>query len=813
MPNFFRQKFQNNDPIIDLIQYYYDYHPKESDFVNSFPNELKILNGICDDRADISKIRKYTDTGKILSKFFPKLSFSLELLLQLHSFYGKKNNIQDSFALIVCFQCYKYLNNDKCKTTILETEYIGIMSCLLKINSTNAIIRKNANIITGELIQGAIDIKEFKWEISEISLMTLDFFHFNYTLDSLYFPLMISFLKKIILLNDQNLTLGMLSALSDLDNANAPILQVDDYNSLILLIYPFIQKMDNIAVRIFGKFTCRAPKESLYEYYINMSTNLFEMIKNSETQIIFQEKKYTLPDLPANCSMSGSGYKFSNSQTKYYSLSYCNLFLNVIPLKKLINDSILFTIQSVLSCFSFIQETRGEYTPAFLLSFVQLLKANVCNNIQAFSVFFYILNNYKNKNFIEDNINLFKDTIVFDPFFNIFQTSDFNIYLNTIRDSFINYIIDLSPNLIIRLLETIEDNVFIFAEYLLRIYEKSDHFDLSIFNSNKFISSCINNTMRINILSKQDNSKLVERTKNSLFYFLSQLLLRKETFRFAFSSNNFITGYFTFLFENTFSSPFLNVIENSLSCYQSIDGINYDIFVKIIKKIINICIVNSKDSNYQNLFKDLVSCLYTLTKYTTKLCSYFEQFIIPIIKFEIDFPDKSILNSLFGILPLISANTESFEFDEFLLCKLYKCIKLCYQNEPPLNICKNMFCILKKNANFIDKSLFLISIPSILPLIIASYGKSTRIKSILKIIYNLCNYSFSNIRACCSGGLDLILLQYIFNNGKEPIIKYRNLEFHLCLDLDILETIVIPLLSILIANNPTNISIHYLLSN
>ena len=478
-----RNKIQN--PIFEIINYRYSFvAPKEIE-----PNsELDILIKIPNlDKTQFLKFSEEITKGIDSLICFQNLPISYEFsfedlqFLLLYKEESKKNS--DHSVAILCFNslswCFNYNKQNNYDLNVLLTCFY---------NLTVSSLKRSFNFCFESILKYLINTSNsFKVEEESINLIFTNIYS-NKSLDSSLYPTIISFLRYIIInYSNSNIINQMVLLIDDLISNKSQIFIVEDYTSLILLLQPFISKLDPICFTTICRFSHICEGGVLNDSFVLVPSSLFSFIVSSCHLDDKFDEFYKISSIsPFNSSLDIFTFKPSINK------EMCNRFKESISLPPY--DSLIVDFE-----FEFdkdIQKLSLNLGKALLLAspkssqtfmsiFLNLLITIKSSKIfiEVFMSFYLILEVLHDKNIFKIVLPQLVKTLAFNPNQTIFLEEPFYPFVNWIRKRIFNLVNEVDPSLILLLFESSVDFPFLFVENLLRIFHPSYnlHFNLYLY--------------------------------------------------------------------------------------------------------------------------------------------------------------------------------------------------------------------------------------------------------------------------------------------------------------------------------------------
>lgn len=817
---FFGIKKHVRSPIFDLIFHYYDVlqemlNEKAKVSPAVYEEFIKIT---CLERNDVQNIIKMDSTQMILQNFCPNYRFDVSVLQFLVNDCKNSNNVD----VIICFQLLKLLFENENKELEENENYFSLfIDCLVLVIKQKSPIDNVVNLIIDELLSRIASFKSSKWSNNFLSSI-LDLISNGAFQQASDFKKVSPFLREIPKLKNESLSKKLLNMIIDMHLANSPLFQIDNFQQIICIISFYIKELNCLAITILEYFIRKELNFSIEDQYVVISTEIIQLILNSEqnNHEVVKGCEDPISKMKKDKSILKLQYNFvpELKEKRHIESPPYDILEERVDYSLLISENVFDRIKEFEFCFRSNNEQKNceIVHQKFLESFFAFLKIYSHNNAKSFTqicaCFLFLAKNTIKKDFLEKNLSYVMCSLLMDPAIHIFNDEKFDVYINTLRNSFLEMVINIDPELILNILFMNENNVCLFTEFLIRILEKRNELNLSVLNNDKFHQILVFNGCRLQELNKTNNSKVIQKTRNSYFVFLSEYALDPLTSYFAFSSPKFVNNFFRYIYELPLSSSIIITFKTVLfNLDKDPKKLNFNHIIKLLYNIVLSCNKNNNDILYQDLCINLSANIVLALKHKPQYSLLFEPIVEPLLDFVLSQMNSDVFSNVLDLYLLISTQKNNFDLNDIMFQKLYKCIKEIYGDEPSLCIESTLFNLMSESINSNSNSLFLIKAPSILPLILASFGKSQRLPIILTKIQNLCKYSDFNIRKCHDGELDLILSHLLCSNSEEINVSYKDCTFPVKNSKKTLKKIIIPLLATIIISKSNNVNVHCLI--
>lgn len=827
----FGSKQQTNlTPLIDLISF------RSKLSVNRESLNQKIYNYLLNipilENKEITKLNKKKEPSDIFRSAAPKYKFDSSIVTFLSS-NEVKSPADDAYTVIFCYQFFAWYYLDQKKAED-EINIHNLFKCLLKIISTP--IQLVVNSILGEILNYIVNNKSFNFD-DEFCNDIVRYFELNLTLESNLFSQFLFILKKLFSL--EKYASQALSLLDNLIVQKAPILDVPDNEPLIIALQPHVQSLNPSALHVLALLstqTTTKPSRLSDSFVLIINAIVLNITSSPPVHVIdktaINDNILTITEkeiIPHDMECLEFLPDFEFIQT------FKEPPFDIFNSKRTISFMSQKTKEICKMIGVCIKSANQVYKSTFGKMFLSHLQITESTKFEAFTelaaAFFTLYKDFGSVELLQDSVlpNLSK-TIIFNPHLHVFLDKPLDVAINSFRE-FTIYLIHLyCPNDVYDFLKQLKtktlDYSFIFVEMLVRIanhkkwfqpkmIQNKNHFYITLMDISRQLQS-----MNIKYSNSPSSLNAVIKARNSLMIFISSLLNDPFTVISYISSQTFIHGFFWLIFEPNLTYNVLNTI------FKSISQINDEMtskgtfhhFLNFFVSTINTCKKNyDKDKRYEHLSKSmsrgLIDSLYQKPYFSLNFLPILPAFLNLIQKF----PGEEILSDMLIFLNLYAKADPQFELSSYLLRIVYNAIKTVEGENISQHTENMLFSLLRRSVCSQSDVVYFISIPSVLPLLLAVFGYTeNNSEKIVKLIHQLCIFSDYNKMMCHNGEVDFILIQYACMKTKENrkvVIQFHGCEFSLVFSDTIFKSYVLPLISMISFIKSENEDAHCLIDH
>lgn len=373
---------------------------------------------------------------------------------------------------------------------------------------------------------------------------------------------------------------------------------------------------------------------------------------------------------------------------------------------------------------------------------------------------------------------IFFSQIIFNPNITVFHENGASDVIKFLRGSSINTLASSSPTLLADLLVQNQLNPLLAAEIIAHFLYPDSHIDNSIFITEPCLQTI---SLIISALwSRFDDHKGVRLAFHTVMSFLFSLLNDAKNRDLIFSSVSFCETFLLLATESTLLNTVIVTIRNYL-----LETENDDIsaVTKAFSNLYRHCSkINDKNpSQSLTVVKELGNMIIYVLSHCPKFGKNLKEPLDAMMEFALISLHESIAETseiILQILKFFSIVTQSSPFYEFSpthFSKLVKVIKRHISTENEKIILQNFINIVAGSNALTIESLYIIKVPSFLPVFVAAFGESPIIENVFDCFIKLCKYSPTNCRLMHESGIDLILIDYV--SKKYDFLNFRGLNF------------------------------------
>lgn len=446
----------------------------------------------------------------------------------------------------------------------------------------------------------------------------------------------------------------------------------------------------------------------------------------------------------------------------------------------------------VAACY---QDVNSKYTDFLIKSVIMVLKTSRGNyyHVEFCTAITYILILVAGAFPSKVSLFWFFETSAFNPAINVFDKRYKNEQIMVIRQNIFNLISKCIPVHIIEVFVHAQSYPLLFSEFILRVYEKIELFDISLFVKPEILNLIIQTMHQLLRLEPDENINIVE-ARQILIIFVSYLCSFPKTALACFSSKCFTDGFLWFIFESDLTSTIIRLIRNSISIIPYYYTIEMSVsYITMLFKAFKARV--SKDIRYLTVAEELATSIVSSLRTNSSCVKLFEPNLHHFLSLIQDVYSEKILDASFYFIDLLARSQLNYTISITTLRDFTKAVKNTYGDEPPESVFKHLHSLISGQYTQPGEAMYLIRQKSAIPLLLSCFGCSRRFPQILETLYKLCQYSAFNKNICHYADLDYMLLKFISRRKKRAFISYKSVEIEIELDLDLLEELVFPILT------------------
>ncbi|KAI5510330.1 aggrephagy protein, partial [Trichomonas vaginalis G3] len=389
------------------------------------------------------------------------------------------------------------------------------------------------------------------------------------------------------------------------------------------------------------------------------------------------------------------------------------------------------------------------------------------------------------------------------PTMTIFGNSDLHPFINGLRSAFIDFVIENDVEELPDVVEMTENTPILLAEVLVRVM------NIETIDAHKFVFPKMLKVLGQNLVNLcQTKYEFLYQPRSALFTFVFRLFKNIDLAWKCFTCENFVSLFMSLSLETDLTETIFFAVRDALTNFDSsYDANQLNPLIDWYYKTIQFCVNEAKSDVYLHYLQVVITTMADCFGEQPWLSISFR----PILKLLLDIlevrPDRLILENTIKLLSAIERTVDKFYLNRSLFARLVKVIKLVDKEEPSTRIELLLMSLLSGYCAMTTLTRFYIKEPSVIPLIIAVFGQSSRFVDILKTFKQLCDYTAFNCRQFHDGDLDWILMTYISQKKDKATFKYRNVDISISLEHSDIEKYVLPLItSMAVSKSSTAIS-------
>lgn len=717
-----------------------------------------------------------TENKTKLTSFFPDIpkNFSnhanndMDVVRQLNLKYSKDaltKKIQeldgDEQNIYILYECLLFIY-DGIENHI--EDFAMVVKCFNKFKSNSHSLMKIRNQTFELFIQNAINRSGIDNEGYHFLLESIK--QGKYILDDNISNSLQLFFKKISFSKDKSTISLMFEVIEGLLDNNFDLFKDSSY-TFISIINPYLVNLDIKILSILSKISNKYDSKRFQDGFLIFTCSFYNEIQKSQPKYEFINPKKEMFVLKNEIP----DYEFIKLNFQcLFDYPPFNLLNETIDLIDLVSSNSKAIVHKVEP---FINSGSNEFKDTFIKTsipiLIQLSTGKYFNEV--LSSFLYILYTFLNENFLNQYFDIIVKQIIFvHEEYNVF--ANYNLYVNNIRYSFIDDIIKISPSYFLKLFELLRDRPLLFSEVLLYFYLFQDKIPKELYHEESFIQCFIDN---MKLLQRYEENEIIHKARTSNFIIINEISCQLEQCIHFINSEAFTNLFQIFLFEENIQESMLYLLRNLLT--KGYQQTKLKFFTNSLSKII-LSGMQKQDNvqKYILLNEKLLESINAGLRNNPRFGNCLEGTLAYFIDFTLKYPTEKLIEGLLEFCLVIYNGKGEFEFRQNQLIKLDSIIHKLYLNEPPSKILALLTCLLSGHFGILEN--FLIQIPSVIPLILSSFGLSKRFDQVFLLLYSLGN-SFHNLNKLQRGHLDYLLaLKYISDNNEINYFGYKmNIRF------------------------------------
>jgi len=701
------------------------------------------------EKNDILKLSTFYNSGGDFRRGLLDIKFSFSFSKSFVSTFAQnlKNLMQITNDQIIhfFFHCLSWYCLDTDQK--LQDDFLNIVNSINHIVSLS--VSKFCASIFVPISIDAINNEEFQWNEDMIATCTTQYL-LNKDLGSESFAFLLGLLEISSLKNSKNTVTCVLKTVSSLFEGNRKVVSSPFIKDIIPIIQPLFNIFDpcvydivSTASHDFGEF------EMMFnDICTSIISKLTKVVQKINPKLFILDVDTILGKTTERIGFR-DGIKSIHLETNEYSKEIMAFFsedtLSILSLiiRALRQASLKAIDVFINSIIDWIPVVDPEISPNFF-AIIELLLPELS----------------KSKIYNKLILNLFSSRI-FHSSLTVYLVFPLPHVVEILRSHLYSTVCNSKPEILGQVLGSCPNNYFCFAENVARVYQIADRIGIELFACDLVFTQLFGAATNFREEeTRAQNKSIYYYAQSTIFLFIFELLNNSRTSLLCLSSQLFMGGLVTFLFESELS----NIILERLSLALSYTSHLPRIFLDTASTIFKTCGSKPSDCGFTDLAIRFSSIFISSMKNNPQL--------LPSALFCLDdlmFCSSKILNwklfySCFDLIGLFFHQTIMNSLSPTQFDALVYMFRRISNNDTYETILIKMLCIVGDSFSTSIDTLFLIKNPSFLVLSILCFSETKFFGRFLKVLMALCVYSESNCYSCHQEGIDYLLLEIIEGN-------------------------------------------------
>lgn len=369
---------------------------------------------------------------------------------------------------------------------------------------------------------------------------------------------------------------------------------------------------------------------------------------------------------------------------------------------------------------------------------------------------------------------IFFSQIIFNPNITVFSEKGASETIKFLRASSINTLASSAQTLLADLLIQNSTNQLLFAEIIGHII----YCETPIDNSTFLTDPCLQSIAEVisYLWSRFDKSPKVKLAFNTIMSFIFSLMTNSENKEIIFSSPTFCKVFLLLATESKLMNTVFVTIRNYLLANES-DQISA--VTKAFANLYSTCSKFDRTTQMQamNTVKELGNMIIYVLSHNPKFGKNLKEPLDAMMDFGLISVDEcasqmsEIINQILKFFSMVTQSSPFYELISMHLSRLVNVIKMHISTDNERIIMQNLINITACSNSLTFDSLFIIKVPTFLPVFLAAFGEFPIINNVIKLFTKLCKYSPTNCRAMHDSGIDSILIDYVSKKDEKLFFK------------------------------------------
>ena len=662
-------------------------------------------------------------------------------------------------AFVILYECFALVYNRSAQTAeTFRTALQGIRIVDCKKLETEKCV------CVGELIKN-INQKQQNRDPEIISLL-LDEFGHNAALDKEFYPRLLGVLKDAATSGKVDLVEKMKAVLFDILESGYQIIDFDKVHDLMVILQPFVTKLNSMILRILGFLSNRSEDHLLTDVFLQIPSSLVQVVSDQRQTKSFTRRQVTEPEYQVEEEL----------KMEFMESGFVDEFAN-LPFEKLKETMTIWDLMrgpsrdAVASVLEFLKVCSSRARDVFVETSKHLILAVQGQEIYAelMACLIWLFQYSLDERLVDAILPDLSTTGIFYGIESIFHENGLDPVTNALRCGIFELLATRAPRLIAKLLGYFRKKPFVVAEFFVRVFCPGNNgklsFDVELFCNDQSLKILFES---VQILRNLQQSDATNQSLLSLFVVMNHMIVDYQFFRSQIFSNSFLWHMFDASLRNFVIITWRNQLSRTCNETEAVYPALY------VRSVLQFCLQQRQEALPAELAEAMVDALKSNIKY-----SFLFKSCVPVL-FDLAYEtgNRSILICGLTLLVLVSFSPQ-FEWSLSVGKKVIDAIARIDRDEPLDDIRHLLFSLWARSFSY--KLPFLIEQPMALTLILAVFGMSSRIHEILNIIESFMKYSYHNIEMVHEGLLDLMIVKYL-NSTSNTVEVSKYLSFQLSAD-------------------------------
>ncbi|EAY01945.1 hypothetical protein TVAG_048000 [Trichomonas vaginalis G3] len=441
--------------------------------------------------------------------------------------------------------------------------------------------------------------------------------------------------------------------------------------------------------------------------------------------------------------------------------------------KRLINFVQKNTHETLQSFAESIYLAESRCTDCFYASVFQILTLmkNEPHFIDLFVSISIVIEKNIEKTSLSHATDFFTSDAIFKDQICAFSGNELPDVIKFIRGKTINFISHSAPSILADILVANSKYPYLAAEIIAHILYCDNEIDYRVFTRPDCLSAISNIiSMLWNNHDTDPNAKLAFTT---VMDFVFTLVDDEKCTNDCFSSFDFSFVFLSLATERNLLHLIYTRIRNFLV---SVKDQNIDFLAKSFNKFLK-----RLEDDESEIALITTTELYELFIYACshnpQLCSRFNNILDNLFSYGLKRKSDKVIQQTLKIFSFITMSFPKYKLSSKYFMQINEIIKKNISDSSYKSILSSLGNIISNSNTLSYGAPFLVKIPTIAPVYLASFGSTNYINEVLNILLKLSDYSDFNCEQFHEAGIDSILIDFL--SSETNTVKYRGYEFSL----------------------------------